>query len=81
MLCIGYAQSATDEGSFTAERTPHPPSLCSGTLSHKGRGGRALNPLELQSRQPCIEPVGGNQRGMGALLDDTAMVQHQDAVA
>jgi hypothetical protein len=38
MLRIGYAQSATDEGSVLVERTPHPPSLRSGTLSHKGRG-------------------------------------------
>jgi len=36
MLCIGYAQSATDEGFASAERTPHPPSLREGTLSHKG---------------------------------------------
>ena len=33
MLCIAYASSATDEGSASAERTPHPPSLRSGTLS------------------------------------------------
>jgi hypothetical protein len=24
MLCIGYAKSATDEGSVPAEATPHP---------------------------------------------------------
>jgi hypothetical protein len=28
MLCIGYAQSAPDEGSLSADRTPHP-SRCS----------------------------------------------------
>jgi len=39
MLCIGYAKSAPDEGFASAERDPHSPSLCSGTLSHKGRGG------------------------------------------
>jgi hypothetical protein len=38
MLCIGYAKSVPDEGSLAAEATPHPPSLRSGTLSHKGRG-------------------------------------------
>jgi hypothetical protein len=40
MLCIGYAQSVTDEGFASAERTPHPPTIlrivC--TLSHKGQG-------------------------------------------
>jgi hypothetical protein len=41
MLRIGYAQSATDEGFASAERTPHPPSLREGTLSHKGRGKKA----------------------------------------
>jgi hypothetical protein len=29
--------SETDEGSASAERTPHPPSLRYGTFSHKGR--------------------------------------------
>ena len=38
MHCIGYAKSVPDEGSFTAETTPHPPSLREGILSHKGRG-------------------------------------------
>jgi hypothetical protein len=38
MLCIGYAQSATDEGFFPRRQTPHPPSLREVTLSHKGRG-------------------------------------------
>jgi hypothetical protein len=38
MLCIGYAQSAPDEGSLSAETTPHPSSLREATLSHKGRG-------------------------------------------
>jgi hypothetical protein len=38
MLCIGYAKSATDEGSVSAERTPHPASLREATLSHRGRG-------------------------------------------
>jgi hypothetical protein len=41
--------SATDEGSASAERTPHPPSLRSGTLSHKGRGGSPPLPLEFVS--------------------------------
>ncbi len=27
----------TDEGSVSTQRTPHPPSLRSGTFSHKGR--------------------------------------------
>jgi len=38
MARIGYAQSATDEGSASAETTPHPSSLREATLSHKGRG-------------------------------------------
>jgi hypothetical protein len=44
MLCIGYAQSAPDEGSASAERTPHPSSLREVTLSHshKGRGEEGL---------------------------------------
>ena len=37
MLCIGYAQSAMDEGSVSAE-TPHQASLGEATLSHEGRG-------------------------------------------
>src|SRR6185437_9322865 len=39
------------------------------------------NPLELQPRQPGVEAVGGDQRGVGALLDDAALVHHQDVVA
>src|SRR5258708_472363 len=37
--------------------------------------------FELQPRQPRIEAVGGDQRGMGAVFDDTALVHHQDPVA
>src|SRR5665213_170057 len=37
--------------------------------------------LELQLRQPCIKPAGGDQRGVVALLDDAALVHHQDAGA
>ncbi len=40
-----------------------------------------LNPLELQPRQPRIKPVGGDQGGVGALLDDAALIHHHDAVA
>ena len=39
------------------------------------------NPLELQSRQPCIKPVRRDQRSMRALFDDAALVHHHDAVA
>jgi hypothetical protein len=35
---MSEAKFAPDEGSVTAERTPHPASLCEATLSHKGRG-------------------------------------------
>jgi hypothetical protein len=42
MLCIGYAKSATVEGSVSAERTPHPASLREATLSQKGRGEAEL---------------------------------------
>ena len=40
MLCIGYAKSVPDEGSFSGRETvtPHPSSLREATLSHKGRG-------------------------------------------
>jgi hypothetical protein len=42
MLCIGYAQSASDEGFASAERDPSPVSISLrsifATLSHKGRG-------------------------------------------
>src|SRR5258707_4619525 len=40
MLCIGYAQSATDEGFSPWRQTPHPSAMLriAATLSHKGRG-------------------------------------------
>jgi len=42
MLRIGYAKSAPDEGSASAEKTPHPSRialrLMRAALSHKGRG-------------------------------------------
>ena len=34
---VARTKSATDEGSLSAETTPHPPSLREGTFSHKGR--------------------------------------------
>ena len=37
MLCIGYAKSAPDEGSYPRRQTPHPSSLREDTFSHKGR--------------------------------------------
>ena len=37
--------------------------------------------LELQLRQPRIEPAGGGEALVGAFLDDAAFVHHQDAVA
>ncbi len=42
---------------------------------------KALRHLELQLRQPRIEPAGAGERGVRALLDDAAVVDHQDAVA
>src|ERR1700738_4618183 len=39
---VARTQSASDEGSASAERTPHPPSLREGTLSHTGRGEEGL---------------------------------------
>src|SRR5258705_7118039 len=44
MLCIGSG-SETDEGSVSAERTPHPPTLRSGTFSHKGEGKKSIHHL------------------------------------
>jgi hypothetical protein len=39
MLCIGYAKSATDEGSLSAETDPSPRfAFRETTLSHEGRG-------------------------------------------
>jgi hypothetical protein len=37
---VARTQSATDEGSVSAERTPHPSAMLriTSTLSHKGRG-------------------------------------------
>src|SRR5262245_42602459 len=35
---VARTKSATDEGSVSAERTPHPASLREATLSHRGRG-------------------------------------------
>ena len=37
--------------------------------------------LELQPRQPCIQATGGDQRRMGALFDDAALVHHHDPVS
>src|SRR6476659_5630936 len=36
--------------------------------------------IELKLRQPRVEAVGGDQRGVGALLDNAALLHHQDAV-
>ena len=41
----------------------------------------ASRPLELQSRQTRIKPVCRDELGMRALLDDLALIHHQDAVA
>src|SRR5437763_6805674 len=41
------ARCETDEGYVSTERTPHPPSLCSGTFSHKGRREDLLARLSL----------------------------------
>jgi hypothetical protein len=35
---MSEAKFEPGEGGLMSELTPHPPSLCSGTLSHKGRG-------------------------------------------
>jgi hypothetical protein len=35
---VARMQSAPDEGFYPRMQTPHPPSLRSGTLSHKGEG-------------------------------------------
>jgi hypothetical protein len=35
---MSAAKFEPGEGFGSHEQTPHPPSLCSGTLSHKGRG-------------------------------------------
>jgi hypothetical protein len=62
MLCIGYAKSAPDEGSASAERTPHLSSLREATLSHKGRGedlrcdAGGLSPKPLH--RPRVEAAG-----------------------
>ena len=37
--------------------------------------------LELQLREPRVEPAGGRELLVGAFLDDAAGVHHQDAVA
>jgi hypothetical protein len=39
------------------------------------------HPFELQPCQPCIEPARGDQRGVGALFDDAALIHHHDPVA
>jgi hypothetical protein len=46
MLCIGYAKSVPDEGSFSAEAIAHPPSLREGTLSHNGRGEECVTRIQ-----------------------------------
>src|SRR5207249_8680274 len=51
-------------------------SACADDDSLGGQDERSLRPLELQSCQPRIESIGGDQRGMGALLDDTALIHH-----
>ncbi len=37
--------------------------------------------LELQTRQACIEPIRGNERGMRSLLDHAAMLHYQNTIA
>src|SRR4051812_47356320 len=39
---IDRREIAPDEGSASAERTPHPSSLREATLSHKGRGEKSV---------------------------------------
>ena len=41
----------------------------------------ALAGLKLQLRQPRIEPAGRSQRLMRALLDNAALVEHQNTIA
>lgn len=49
--------------------------------AYLGRRSHASRPLELQPRQPRIKPVHSHELRMRALLDDPALVHHQDAVA
>jgi hypothetical protein len=46
---MSEAKFEPGEGLLMSELTPHPPSLCSGTLSRKGRG-RSM-PLEIPGSQ------------------------------
>jgi hypothetical protein len=60
MLCIGYAKSETDEGSVSAERTPHPSSLREadplpqGERVHSAHGARYANLQPSSTRTPYL---------------------------
>src|SRR5688572_3060746 len=45
--------SETDEGSVSAERTPHPPTLRFGTFSHKGRRETGSGYFPFAIRRQC----------------------------
>src|SRR5450631_1585748 len=49
-------------------------------MTKQGAVRQTSNPLELQPCQPCIKPACGDQLGVGALLDDAALVHHHDPV-
>jgi hypothetical protein len=51
---VAWTKSAPDEGSASAERTPHPSSLREATLSHKGRGDFSDLDFYLFISMPCL---------------------------
>src|SRR5258707_1120708 len=67
--------SETDEGSVSAERTPHPPCLRQGTFSHKGRrkGGLLLRLVDRQHLQR--RRIGLDAKGV--LGDQADLVQRR----